>query len=455
MCTANEQALTETEQGSELDRHLVEFARLLRELGIRVSASEIIDAMQGLVLVGMEDKDRVEAVLQATMVKDPNQIPWFKEAFRAYFATPEQKAAWQTAAEERMAGWQEKLGRSRQELRFQGREMDIPEEQLAIYAQMPEEEQQRLRDFLARSSQGMKSGAPVDHSFQPVIERVVRGSLEYWRRRLGEDDVLLPPGSADGITSEVEQAIREKEIHLLAQDLKKINPEDWPEVVKLIRRLSQRLANQISRRYRAARRRGGVDMRRTLRANLRYGGVLVERRFRSRHSGRPRFVLLCDLSGSMLKYTEFVLQFVYGLSSVVSGIETFAFADRLVHLTPNIHKGQSFPEMVENALPATSKQWGGGTNLANSLETMRQEFPNVFSKRTVLIILSDTQTLEGERAASQLKDIRRRVREILWLNTLPAHRWAEAQTVDLFKPLCQMYECYTLGHLTNILSERL
>lgn len=67
------------------DLHLVEFARLLRELGIRASASEIHDAMQGLVLVGLVDKERVEAVLQATLVKAPNQIPWFQEAFRAFF----------------------------------------------------------------------------------------------------------------------------------------------------------------------------------------------------------------------------------------------------------------------------------------------------------------------------------------------------------------------------------
>ncbi len=442
---------------SDLDQHLVEFARLLRDLGIRVSASEIQDAMQGLVLVGLADKERVEAILQATMVKEPKQIPWFKEAFRAFFATPEQKRAWESAAAEKSASWQEKIGQSRQELRFQERELNLPEEDLAVYAQMSEEDQQRLRDFLDRSSQGMKSGIPVDHSFQPVVEKVVRGSLDYWRRKLGEeDDLLMPPGRGDdGITSEVERALREQEIRFLAKDLKNISPEEWPQVVKLIRRLSQRLASQISRHYRAARRRGGVDIRRTVRANLRYGGVLIERRFRSRHSGRPRFVLLCDLSGSMLKYTEFVLQFVYGLASVVQGIETFAFADRLTYLTPQIRKGQSFQEMVTAALPATGKQWGSGTNLAKSLAELLSEYAGKLSKRTVMIVVSDTQTLEPEQAATHLREVRRQVREILWLNTLPARRWSEAKGVELFQPLCQMYECYTLGHLHHILSKRL
>ncbi len=440
---------------NELDRHLVEFAQLLRDVGIRVSLSEILDAMQGLVLIGMEDKDRVETVLQATMVKGEAQIPWFKEAFRAYFAPPEQQKTWQAEATEKKVQWEKDLGRGRKELQFQGRELDLSEDQRMVYAQLPEEEQQRLQDFLNKSSQGTKSGVPIDQSYQPMMERMVRGSLEYWRRKLEEDAPLLPPGSSDGVFSEVERALREKEIQHLAQDIKRISPEDWPEVIKLIRRLSQRLASQVSRRYRAARRRGGIDMRRTVRKNLRYGGVLVERHYRSRHTGRPKFVILCDISGSMLKYTEFVLQFVYGLASVVSGIETFAFGEELIRLTDKIHHGKSFQQMIEQAMPVTGKEWGGGTNLAISLDSLLADYSSVMTKRTVLIILSDTQTLEAEKAAGQLQLIRRKVRDILWLNTLPTRRWTETQTVELFRPHCQMHECNTLGHLTNILNERL
>ena len=440
---------------SELDRHLVEFGRLLRDLGVRVSASEILDAMQGLALIGMENRHRVKAILQATLIKDPTQIAAFEEAFRVYFAPPEQRQAWEQEAGARAAQWQDKLGRSKQELTFQGRELELPEEYHTIYASLPEEEQQRLRDFLEKSSKGMKSGVPVDHSFQPMIERVVRGSLEYWRRRLGEDEPLQPPGSTDGILAEMERSLRQRELHYLAQDLKKIAPEDWPKVIKLIRRLTQRLASEVSRRYRAARRRGGVDIRRTLRQNLRYGGVLVERRYRSRRQGRPRFVLLCDISGSMLKYTEFVLQFVYGLASVVSGIETFAFGERLIRLTDKLSPGQSFAQMVEEALPAAGTEWGGGTNLATSLAMLAGEYASLLTRRTVFIIVSDAQTLEGERAACLLKNIRHQVREVLWLNTLPVRRWAESPAVALFTPYARMYECYTLGHLMNILSERL
>ena len=440
---------------SELDRHLVEFAQLLRTVGLKVSPSEISDATEGLTLIGMVDRDKVEAVLQATLVKNVQHIFTFKEAFRAYFASLEQKEVWQKDVAQKTTQWNEQMESTHQDLRFQGNELDITDEQRAVYASLPEKDKQRLRDFLEKSADGTKSGAPVEHLHQPMVERVLRGSLEYWRKKLNEEDEpILAPGSTDGVLSDVERALREREVEVLGRDLKKISPEEWPEVIRLIRRLSQRLATQVTRRYRAARRRGGLDMRLTLRKNIRYGGVLVERRYRSRRKGRPRIVLLCDISGSMLKYTEFIWQFVYGLSNVVNGIKTFAFGETLIPLTGKFRKGQTIEAMVKEALLVTGKEWGGGTNLAIALDTLQKKFPDTLSKQTLLLIVSDAQTLEGEKAAALLGGIRRRVRQVLWLNTLPERRWLETSYVKAFLPSCQMYECYTLGHLTQILSKQ-
>lgn len=436
---------------SDLDRHLVEFAQLLRSVGLKISPSEISDAADGLSLIGLADRDRVEAVLQATLVKKVQHITAFKEAFRAYFASLEKKEAWQKDVAEKANQWDEQIESTRKDLRFQDNELDITEEQRAVYASLPEKDKERLRDFLEKSSKGTRGGIPVDHSYQPMVERVLRGSLEYWRRKLNEEDPISSPGSTDGVLSEVERALRDREAEVLSQDLKKISPEEWPEVIRLIRRLSQRLASQVTRRYRADRRRGGLDMRMTLRRNLRYGGVLVERSYRSRRKGRSKIVLLFDISGSMLKYTEFIWQFVYGLSSVVSGIKTFAFGEVLIPINGKFRKGQRFEDMIKEALSVSGKEWGGGTNLANALESLQGSFPDTLSKQTLLLIVSDGQTLEGERAAALLGGIRRKVRQILWLNTLPERRWVETPYIKAFLPSCLMYECFTLDHLTRIL----
>jgi len=439
---------------SNLDRHLLEFVQLLRDGGIPINLTEVQDALYSLALIGLEDKSRVEGVLQATMVKSVTQVPWFQEAFRVFFAAPEAQSSWQNQAQQQSDRWEKGITQTREELRFQGEELALTEEQRATYMRLPEGEKERLKKFLERSGEGMRNGVPLDHSFQPMVERVLQGSLDFWRRKLGEEDFpLAPPGEA-GLLSEVERAMRQKEIHYMTRDLKDIPPEEWPEVIKLIRRLSQRLASQVSRRL-AQGKRGSLDMRRTLRENMRYGGVLLKQNYRTKRRGRPKFVLLCDVSGSMVKYTEFILQFVYGLTSLVSGIETYAFADRLVNLTPKLRSANSIQGMLHVSMPEVAQEFGGGTNLAISLEELLKDHAGSLSRRTILFILSDTQTLEGEKAAKLLKTTKGKVREILWLNTLPERRWKETKTVELFRPYCQMFECYTLGHLQGILGTRL
>jgi hypothetical protein len=439
---------------SELDRHLLEFVQLLREGGIPINLTEVQDALNALTLIGLEDRTRVEGALQTTLVKSVTQVPWFEEAFRVFFAPPEEQSHWQKQAHEKAEQWKESMSKARRELRFQGEELTLTEEQRATYLQLPEREQERLKSFLERSGEGIRNGVPLDHAFQPVVERVLQGSLDYWRRKLGEEDYpLTPPGQA-GLLSELERAMKQKEIHYLTRDLKDIPTEEWPEVIKLIRRLSQRLASQVSRRLTQGKR-GSLDMRRMLRENMRYGGVFLKQSYRTKRRGRPKFVLLCDCSGSMVKYTDFIMQFIYGLVSLVSGIETYIFADRLVEMTARLRSASSLQGMLQVSMPELVQEFGGGTNLATALESLLKEHRTSLSRRTVLFILSDTQTLEGEKAAQYLKVIKGKVREILWLNTLPERRWKETKTVEFFRPHCLMVECNTLEHLQAILGSRL
>lgn len=438
-------------QRSELDRHLLEFIGLLREGGISVNLTEFQDALQGLTLIGMEDKSRVEGILQSTLVKSVNQLPWFQEVFRVFFAPPEAKSAWQKEAQEKAASWEKGVAQSREELRFQGEELKFSDEQLATYMNLPEAEKERLKQFLERSEEGTRNGMQLDHSFQPMVEKMLHGSLEYWKRKLGEDFPITPPGQ-EGLLSEAQRAMRQKEMHYLAKDLKDIPPEEWPEVSKLIRRLSRRLASQVSRRLGQGKR-GSLDMRRTVRENLRYGGVLLKQTYRKRRKGKPRFVLVCDMSGSMLKYTEFILQFIYGLTSLVSGIETYVFASHSVNITSKLRGAQTFQGMLNTSMTDLVGEFGGGTNFAVSLEELHEHYGSSLSRRTVLFILSDAQTLEGAKAAAYLRKTRGKVREIIWLNTLPEKRWKDVRAIELFQPYCQMFECNTLGHLQDILKK--
>lgn len=437
---------------SDLDRHLLEFIDLLRQGGIPVNLTEVLDALTGLSLIGLEDKSRVQGVLQSTLIKSRNHLPWFLEAFRVFFASPEEKKSWQEVAQAQTESWENGIAETYEELKFQGADLNLTEEQRATYMALPEEEKERLKKFLERSEEGIRNGKPLDHSFQPLVERIFHGSLEYWRRMLGEENIPIAPPGQEGLLNEVERAMRQKEINYITRDLKDIPPEEWPQVSKLIRRLSRRLASQVSRRLGEGKR-GNLDMRRMVRENLRYGGVLLKQSYRKRRQGKPRFVLICDVSGSMVKYTEFTLQFIYGLSSLVSGIETFVFANHLVYFTPRLKGVQSFEGMVSDSVGELAGEFGGGTNFASALEEFHKDYSHLLSKRTVLFILSDAQTLDSEKAGELMQNTRRKVREIIWLNTLPEKRWSEVKGVELFQPYCQMFECNTISHLQEILKK--
>jgi uncharacterized protein with von Willebrand factor type A (vWA) domain len=86
---------------------------------------------------------------------------------------------------------------------------------------------------------------------------------------------------------------------------------------------------------------------------------------------------------------------------------------------------------------------------------MRKDYPGLFRNSTVLIILSDTKSLEAHLAAEELKKIRQKIKEIIWLNPLPGREWSKYHTVELFKRYSTMWECSSLAHLAAALRQQL
>ena len=237
---------------------------------------------------------------------------------------------------------------------------------------------------------------------------------------------------------------------LLYEDMKRIGDRQLPKVTNILKKLSRKLATKISRRYRMSKKVVKVDLRRSIKSNIRYGGIIFNLKYKQKRVQKPNILLVCDVSGSMARYAAFVIQFIYGLSAVISHIESFIFAEELEHVTPYFKKIRPFEEtMVE--LIGKSRIWGKGTNFGASLATLRTHFPLLLTSHTVIIVVSDTKTLELERAEQELAATRRSVKEVLLLNTLPQDEWKDLRSVNIFQKYAQVYECYTLAHLERVL----
>jgi hypothetical protein len=202
---------------------------------------------------------------------------------------------------------------------------------------------------------------------------------------------------------------------LAGQDFSTFSPDQLDEVFRLTIQIARRLARRLSRRRRPRARRGRIDLRRTLRANLNRGD-LIELRYRQRKRRKVKLLLLCDVSGSMDLYSRFLLQFVFALQSVFNRVETFTFATRLTRVTEYL-KARSYRQALRRLTEV--RDWSGGTRIGESLATFNREWPHAVDRRTIVIVLSDGwDTGEPEILATELMRIKRRAGRLLWLNPL-------------------------------------
>jgi uncharacterized protein len=180
-----------------------------------------------------------------------------------------------------------------------------------------------------------------------------------------------------------------------------------------------RLGTRRTRRYRRFRR-GRLHLRRVMRENLRYGGEVLTLAYRT-FALHPRpLVVLCDISGSMERYSRMLLHFIHALTHHWTGVdvEAFAFGTRLTRITHHLrHKDvdESLDELGKRV-----KDWSGGTRIGETIKMFNFKWARrVLGRGAVVLVISDgwdrgdSQLLAREMARLQLSSYR-----VMWLNPL-------------------------------------
>jgi uncharacterized protein with von Willebrand factor type A (vWA) domain len=106
------------------------------------------------------------------------------------------------------------------------------------------------------------------------------------------------------------------------------------------------------------------------------------------------------------------------------------------------------------AVVRESRQWGGGTSLHMALQTLMLRHGEELTGNTIVIIVSDTRTIRHREAAGELQKLREKVKEIIWLNTLPREEWDNYSTVTAFQKAAAMFPCNTLTDLEQVMSRK-
>jgi uncharacterized protein len=246
---------------------------------------------------------------------------------------------------------------------------------------------------------------------------------------------------------------------LARRDFQSFDADQLTEITRAILLVTRRLALQQSRRYRATRRGQMLDLRRTFRRNIKYGGTIVELSHKRRKLKKPRMVLLCDVSRSMEVYSTFLLQFIYALQNAFVRVESFVFSTRLTRVTDYFRSGDIYTalERIGREVP----DWAGGTRIGDSLRTFNRQWAlRVVDRHTIVLILSDgLDSGEAGVLGDEMEQIERRAARVIWLNPLlgndgyrPVARTMRAALahVTVFASAHNLESLQALGHSLSI-----
>jgi uncharacterized protein with von Willebrand factor type A (vWA) domain len=205
---------------------------------------------------------------------------------------------------------------------------------------------------------------------------------------------------------------------LRTRDFGSFSYDEVQQARVMMRQMRWRPAMRRTRRTQRTKQRGRVDMRRIIRDSLRFGGEPVHLAYRRPRQRQRPLVVLCDISGSMDRYSRMLLQFVHTLNDGVGMVESFVFGTRLTRVTRLLRSKD-----VDDAVALVSKQvldWSGGTRIGNTIREFNVKWSRrVMSRGPVVLIISDGWDRgDPSLLSKEMARLQRSCHRLIWLNPL-------------------------------------
>ncbi|MEO0472213.1 MAG: VWA domain-containing protein [Bacteroidota bacterium] len=201
-------------------------------------------------------------------------------------------------------------------------------------------------------------------------------------------------------------------------DFTQLEGMDSQLLEELALKLWQQMSLRMKRKMKASHKRGQLDLRRTIRKSIGQGGEPFDLMKKQRKPRRKRLVMLLDVSGSMDKYSFFLLRFLVALRSHFEQIEAFIFSTSLVRITEYLDAKDL--QGTLRRLSARADNWSSGTKIGDCLATFNDAHAKrILNGQSTVVVLSDgLDTGEPELLGQELQKIKLRTRQLIWLNPL-------------------------------------
>ena len=398
------------------------FSRMLRLEGLNVSPKETADASAILTVLGFESKEQVKTALQTIYAKSRQEQLIFDRVFDGFFLSEEAMRA----QAEQAARLDAQIAQARQEAQENIQLRELNPEQLDTYAAMPEEARQKLQRFMDKYKESAERNPDLYTNF---IHSVFTKTLLEQQIRMEEAGV-----GAEAV---------DPELGLMYRDISQFKDTDIPKAISIIQTISRQINGELTAKRNKSGHSGKLDFRRTIRKGLETGGSFYRLKYKKKRNRRKHLVLLCDVSGSMIQFSEFALRFIQSLNQASESSRVFLFSESMFEASAfSLQNMDLFRNYVKDC-----GIYGKGTDLGSALEQLCTMTPAVLNPSTTLLILSDTKTVEQNRAALALLEAKRLAGRILWLNPIPQSHWQHIRSVQTFASVCSMVSCSTLNTL--------
>ena len=373
--------------GGLLSENIMHFARILRRTGLAVGSEQVLDAIAAVIRIGLSNRTDFYWALHAVFVKRIDQREIFDQVFHIFWRNPK--------ILERMMG-------------------------LA------------LTDVSGLNNKSTES--------ENILRRVAEALSTNNNPSNVEKDRKMEFDST--LTWSPDELIKEK-------DFEKMSTEEIQLAVMALQRMQLPIPFIGTRRFKASNNGVKIDMRNTMRASLRSGSdfiPLIKRECRKR---RPPLVVICDISGSMERYSRMLLHFMHAVTNHRDRVYTFLFGTTLTNVTPYL-RYRDVDEALEKVGAATT-DWSGGTRIGHSLYNFNKFWSRrVLTHGAIVIFISDgLDRDEGEGLHCEMQRLHRSCRRLIWLNPLLRYKDFKPKSFGIKAILPHVDEFKTIHNLNS------
>jgi uncharacterized protein with von Willebrand factor type A (vWA) domain len=414
-----------------LDR-LLAFAQALREAAIPIPISATEDALRSMAHIDLAERSYFRAALATTLLSSDSQLETFNTLFDLHFGALEAEGDSAPTGSSENATLQEQVeaaigagelegfgGLARRAVGEFGRVAPdrVGNQWYSNYEVVKALDlDAMLRRLLAEEQQ-------TDGEWQGVVR-----NDELRRSMRGFRDAVLAETRRRAVGQRGPQAVASYAVRPPREEASFLSAmADPSELRRAVRPLSRKLATRLAAKRRKARR-GQLDMRRTMRRALASGGTPLEPMMRKRAPHRPELAVLCDISSSVARFSQFGLMLTHALSGQFSKVRSFIFVDDLAEVTRQLSHPD--PETAFEALSDTTLLTEHAhSDYGSVFEQFLTRFPDGLSPRTTLLILGDARNNYRARNEDALRAMSQRAHRVYWLNPEARSGWDTGDSV--------------------------